>query len=146
MKRREFINWVGLGCLASSLPVAIAACSPETSTSANPGSNSATKGWQKVGTVAQLDKTGQLLVENSPIGAVLVVGTSKTAKNLIAVNPTCTHQGCTIDWKAEESKFVCPCHGAKFARDGQAQDGPAKKPLKTYQAKIEGSSVLVQAT
>ncbi|MFO0173750.1 MAG: cytochrome B6, partial [Aphanizomenon sp.] len=29
MKRRDFINWVGLGCLASSLPVAIAACSPE---------------------------------------------------------------------------------------------------------------------
>ena len=92
MKRRDFINWVGLGCLASSLPVAIAACSPETSTSAN----AATKGWQKVGTVAQLDKTGQLLVENSTIGAVLVVGTSKAAKNLIAVNPTCTHEGCTI--------------------------------------------------
>ncbi|MFM5891932.1 MAG: cytochrome B6, partial [Dolichospermum sp.] len=30
MKRRDFINWVGLGFLASSLPVAIAACSPET--------------------------------------------------------------------------------------------------------------------
>ncbi|MEI6446154.1 MAG: ubiquinol-cytochrome c reductase iron-sulfur subunit [Nostocales cyanobacterium ELA583] len=142
MKRRDFINWVGLGCLASSLPVAIAACSPETSTSAN----AATKGWQKVGTVAQLDKTGQLLVENSPIGAVLVVGTSKAAKNLIAVNPSCTHQGCTIAWKAKDSKFVCPCHGAEFAKDGKVKQSPAKKPLKTYQAKIEGSSVLVKAT
>jgi cytochrome b6-f complex iron-sulfur subunit len=140
MKRRDFINWVGLGCLASSLPVAIAACSPEPSTSAN----AATKGWQKVGTVAQLDKTGQLLVENSTIGAVLVVGTSKAAKNLIAVNPTCTHQGCSIDWNAKQGKFVCPCHGAKFAPDGKAQEGPAKKPLKTYQAKIEGGSILVQ--
>jgi cytochrome b6-f complex iron-sulfur subunit len=142
MKRRDFINWVGLGCLASSLPVAIAACSPEISTSAN----AATKGWQKVGTVAQLDKNGQLLVENSPIGAVLVVGTSKAAKNLIAVNPSCTHQGCTIDWKAKDSKFVCPCHGAEFAKDGKVKQSPAKKPLKTYQAKIEGSSVLVKAT
>ncbi|MBD2592720.1 Rieske 2Fe-2S domain-containing protein [Nostoc spongiaeforme FACHB-130] len=26
MKRRDFINWVGLGLIASSLPVAIAAC------------------------------------------------------------------------------------------------------------------------
>ncbi|MDD1414521.1 ubiquinol-cytochrome c reductase iron-sulfur subunit [Dolichospermum sp. ST_con] len=142
MKRRDFINWVGLGCLASSLPVAIAACSPETSTSAN----AATKGWQKVGTVAQLNKTGQLLVENSPIGAVLVVRTSKATKNLIAVNPSCTHQGCTIDWKAKDSKFVCPCHGAEFAKDGKVKQSPAKKPLKTYQAKIEGSSVLVKAT
>jgi len=145
MKRRDFINWVGLGCLASSLPVAIAACSPETSTSAKPA-NAATKGWQKVGTVAQLDKTGQLLVEKSPIGPVLVVGTSKAAKKLIAVNPTCSHQGCIIPWNAKESKFVCPCHGAKFAADGKVQEGPAKKPLKTYQAKIEGGSVLVQAT
>ena len=61
MKRRDFINWVGLGCLASSLPVAIAACSPESKTSAKPGPT--TKPWQKVGTVAQLNKTGQLLAE-----------------------------------------------------------------------------------
>ena len=99
-----------------------------------------------MGTVAQLDKTGQLLVEDSTIGAVLVVGTSKAAKNLIAVNPTCTHQGCSIDWNAKQGKFVCPCHGAKFASDGKAQEGPAKKPLKTYQAKIEGGSILVKAT
>lgn len=144
MKRRDFINWVGLGFLASSLPVAIAACSPETTAAPSSRSNTATKGWQKVGTVAQLDKTGQLLAENSPIGAVLVVGKSKAAKNLIAVNPTCTHEGCTIDWKAKENKFVCPCHGAEFTRDGKIKQSPAKKPLKTYQVKIEGASVLVQ--
>jgi cytochrome b6-f complex iron-sulfur subunit len=142
MKRRDFINWVGLGCLASSLPVAIAACSPESKTSAKPGPT--TKPWQKVGTVAQLNKNGQLLAENSPIGAVLVIGTSKDTKNLIAVNPTCTHEGCTIDWKAKENKFVCPCHGAEFTRDGKIKQSPAKKPLKTYQVKIEGASVLVQ--
>lgn len=142
MKRRDFINWVGLGCLASSLPVAIAACSPESKTSAKPGPT--TKPWQKVGTVAQLNKTGQLLAENSPIAAVLVIGTSKDTKNLIAVNPTCTHEGCTIDWKAKENKFVCPCHGAEFTRDGKIKQSPAKKPLKTYQVKIEGASVLVQ--
>jgi cytochrome b6-f complex iron-sulfur subunit len=142
MKRRDFINWVGLGCLASSLPVAIAACSPESKTSAKPGPT--TKPWQKVGTVAQLNKTGQLLAENSPIGAVLVIGTSKDTKNLIAVNPTCTHEGCTIDWKAKENKFVCPCHGAEFARDGKLKRSPAKKPLKTYQTKIEAGSVFVK--
>ena len=145
MKRREFINWVGLGCLASSLPVALAACSPEDSTSAASGSNAATKGWEKVGTVAELNKNGRLLAENSPIGAVLVVGTSKAPKNLIAVNPSCTHQGCTVAWKAKESKFVCPCHGAEFARDGKVKEGPAKKPLKTYQTKVEAGSVFVKS-
>ncbi|MTJ52522.1 Rieske 2Fe-2S domain-containing protein [Anabaena sp. UHCC 0253] len=144
MKRREFINWVGLGCLASSLPVAIAACSPETSTSATSGSNDANKGWQKVGTVAELDKTGQLLAENSPVGAVLVVGTSQAAKKLIAVNPTCTHKGCTVGWNTKKNQFVCPCHDAEFAGDGKVKAGPAEKPLKTYQAKIEAGSVFVK--
>ncbi|MCM0589807.1 MAG: ubiquinol-cytochrome c reductase iron-sulfur subunit [Gloeotrichia echinulata IR180] len=141
MKRRDFINWVGLGWLASSLPVAIAACSSETTAP----SASAGSGWQSVGTKAELDKTGQLLAENSPVGPVLVVGTSKTA-NLIAVNPTCTHKGCTVAWKGKDKKFACPCHDAEFGGDGKVRTGPAEKPLKTYAVKIEGNSVLVKTT
>lgn len=138
MKRRDFINWVGLGWIASSLPVAIAACS-ETSTP-----TSATSGdWQTVGTAKQLEQTGQLLVKNSPVGNVLVVGTQTT--NLIAVDPTCTHKGCTVDWKADTKKFACPCHRSEFGVDGQVQKGPATKPLKTYAVKIDGDSVVVKS-
>jgi cytochrome b6-f complex iron-sulfur subunit len=135
MKRRDFINWVGLGWIASSLPVAIAACSSQTTP--------ASRDWQTVGTSAELDKTGQLLAKDSPAGPVLVVGTSKAA-NLTAVNPTCTHAGCTVAWKAEAKKFVCPCHGSEYGVDGKVQKGPAPNPLKTYAAKIEGNSVLVK--
>ncbi len=137
MKRRDFINWVGLGWIASSLPVAIAACSPQTT--------AASGDWQTVGTSAELDKTGQLLAKDSPVGPVLVVGTSK-APNLTAVNPTCTHAGCTVAWKAGAKKFACPCHGSEFAADGKVQKGPATEALKTYAAKIEGNSVLVKPT
>lgn len=82
MKRRDFINWVGLGWLASSLPVALAACSSQTTSP----KSSASRDWQTVGTSQELDKTGQLLVKNSPIGPVLVVGTSKT-ENLMQLTP-----------------------------------------------------------
>ncbi|MEH2066934.1 MAG: ubiquinol-cytochrome c reductase iron-sulfur subunit [Nostoc sp.] len=135
MKRRDFINWVGLGWLASSLPVAIAACSS--------GTKSASTDWQTIGTSADLDKTGQLLAKNSPAGPVLVVGTSKSP-NLTAVNPTCTHAGCTVGWKADAKKFVCPCHGSEYSIDGKVQKGPATEPLKTYAVKIENSSVEVK--
>ncbi|HLO86468.1 MAG TPA: ubiquinol-cytochrome c reductase iron-sulfur subunit [Nostocaceae cyanobacterium] len=159
MKRREFINWVGLGWLAASLPVAIAACtsdknatassatdSSQTTTTASSGEvAAATKRWQKVGTAADLDKTGQLFAENSPVGPVLVVGTSKKPKNLFAVNPTCTHKGCTVAWEGKKNQFVCPCHDAEFGKDGKVVEGPAKKPLKTYAVKIERGSVLVLA-
>ncbi|WP_414551806.1 ubiquinol-cytochrome c reductase iron-sulfur subunit [Anabaena sp. CCY 0017] len=134
MKRRDFINWVGLSAIISSLPVAIAACSDQTVTSDD---------WQTVGTVAELDKDGQLSVKNLPSVNVLLVGTSES-ENLIAVNPTCTHSGCTVAWNAEGNKFACPCHGAEYSSDGQVQRGPATKPLKTYTAKIENNSVLVK--
>jgi cytochrome b6-f complex iron-sulfur subunit len=136
MKRRDFINWVGLGLIASSLPVAIAACSSGTKTSTSGD-------WQTIGTSAELDKTGQLLAKDSPAGPVLVVGTSK-AESLKAVNPTCTHAGCTVGWKADAKKFVCPCHGSEYGIDGKVQKGPAKEALKTYAAKIEGNSVVVK--
>jgi cytochrome b6-f complex iron-sulfur subunit len=139
MKRRDFINWVGLGGLPTSLPVAIAACSSDSTASVI----SATGEWQTVGTSAQLDKTGQLLVENSPIGPVLVIGTSKSEK-LIAVKPICSHRACTVAWQSEGQKFSCPCHQAEFGADGKVQKGPANKPLKTYVAKIEGNSVRVK--
>ncbi|MCC5665803.1 ubiquinol-cytochrome c reductase iron-sulfur subunit [Nostoc sp. CHAB 5784] len=137
MKRRDFMNWVGLGGIASSLPVAIAACSSQTTP--------VSKNWETVGTSAELDKTGQLLAKNSPAGPVLVVGTSKDA-NLTAVNPTCPHAGCTVGWKAEVKKFVCPCHDSEFGIDGKVQKGPATEALKTYAAKIEGNSVVVKAS
>ncbi|AFY42865.1 ubiquinol-cytochrome c reductase iron-sulfur subunit [Nostoc sp. PCC 7107] len=139
MKRRDFINWVGLGLIASSLPVAIAACNSEKSTSTSATSTD----WQKVGTTKDLDQKGQLLVKSSPVGNVLVVGTSQ-AGNLIAVDPTCTHKGCTVDWKADAKKFACPCHRAEYGTDGQVQKGPAEKSLKTYTAKIEGDAILVK--
>ena len=139
MNRRDFIGWVGVGGVASFLPVAIAACSSQNS------SPEAPQEWQKVGTSQELDAKGELLNESSPVGSVLVVGTSK-GENLNAVNPTCTHKGCTVAWKAGEEKFACPCHGSEFGINGEVKKGPAAKPLLTYQVKIEGDSVLVKAS
>jgi cytochrome b6-f complex iron-sulfur subunit len=142
MNRREFITLFGIAGIATSLPIAIAACSSNNTTNTTTTSD-APENWQKIGTVAELDKTGQLLNEKSPLGKVLVVGTSK-AKNLVAVNPTCTHAGCKVDWKASENGFLCPCHQSAFAIDGKVLQGPATKPLATYAVKIEGDGVLVK--
>lgn len=153
MNRREFLGWVGVGTVASSLPVAIATCFPDSYNSANaetPETNPSftiaqASSFQSVGTVADLDKDGQILNKKSPVGPVLVIRNPKDSKSLIAVNPTCTHNECTVKWKANEKLFDCPCHDSEFAPDGKVLKGPAKKPLATYQAKIEGNSVIVKA-
>jgi cytochrome b6-f complex iron-sulfur subunit len=146
MNRREFVNWVGLGAIATSLPVAIAACSPQAEapkTSEAPAAPVRADGFQPIGSVADLDKQGSLSAKLAA-GPALVVRNPTDAKAVIAVNPTCPHKGCVVAWKTDEKAFVCPCHDAKFASDGKVTQSPADKPLATYMAKIEGDVVLVK--
>jgi len=53
---------------------------------------------------------------------------------LTAVSPTCTHLGCQLNWNRAERSWDCPCHGSRFAPDGDILQGPAvhrleRKPI-----------------
>lgn len=137
MKRREFMSWVGVGTLAASLPVALAACQSE-DTPVRPD------GFTAVGTVADLDQKGSLSRKNFGDGALLVIRDPADPTQAIALNPICTHKGCTTEWKADQGLLECPCHGAKFKTDGTVANGPAARPIGVYGAKIEGDTVLVK--
>jgi Rieske Fe-S protein len=61
-----------------------------------------------------------------------------------AFNLRCTHAGCTVEWKAGEQKFVCPCHGAEFRADGSVSRLPATKPLEELMIqRVKGMVVVV---
>ncbi len=49
-----------------------------------------------------------------------------------AISATCTHLGCTVQWRGEEKEFDCPCHGSRFDADGNVLGGPAPRPLPWY--------------
>jgi cytochrome b6-f complex iron-sulfur subunit len=147
MKRREFVNWVGVSGVISALPATVTACGQQTSTSQVPvapvesAASPRTDGFEVAGNVADLDKNGQLLNEKMSLGKALVV--RETGDRLLAVDPTCTHAGCNVAWNADQT-FICPCHSSKFANDGKVLQGPASLPLGLYTAKIEGDQVLVK--
>ncbi len=42
----------------------------------------------------------------------------------------CPHMGCIVHWNEAEESWDCPCHGSRFASDGQVLEGPAINPLK----------------
>jgi len=163
MKRRAFMNWVGVSFMATSLPIAIAACSPTedtaedttaadpcaaepcaaTSADASPDASSGEGDFVSVGTVADLDSAGYLTSEDFPGGAVIAIRDPANADSVLALSSVCTHNGCNVDWQSSE--FVCPCHGSKFSADGEVTNGPASEALSSYEAMIEGDQVLVKA-
>jgi len=155
MKRRTFTQWISLGAMASSLPVALAACqsasTPESTSEpaaeAPPKIDSTPRedGFAAVGTVAELDEKGFISDKAFFAGAVLLVRDPSSSDQLIAVNSLCTHQGCSVDWDGEENIFACPCHGSSFAADGSVVTGPAETPLGLFDAIIDGDLVLVKA-
>jgi cytochrome b6-f complex iron-sulfur subunit len=167
MQRREFLTWVGVGSLASSLPIVLAACTDSTAAtkpspkpspkpsetptkpgakpSATPSISARKDGFTIVGTVAALTKDGVIKVAPTAIPGAKPMVVVPQGKTVAAIETTCSHRGCTLEWNKTDKALVCPCHGAKFGADGKGIAGPSGTPIKTYSAKIEGQSVLVKA-
>ncbi|KKJ00761.1 ubiquinol-cytochrome c reductase iron-sulfur subunit [Prochlorothrix hollandica] len=158
MKRREFINWVGVGTLATSLPVILAACSsPPSETSADPqtGVGKAIDaaqgaadtletggGFISVGTVAALDAAGFLAIQDP--APVIVIRNPADATQVVAFNSVCNHKQCNVDWKGDQGIFFCACHDSVFTATGELQKGPATAGLPAYESKVEGDQVMVK--
>jgi nitrite reductase/ring-hydroxylating ferredoxin subunit len=72
------------------------------------------------------------LPETLPSGEPFVppgraVAIFQDAAGTYAVSTICTHLGCVV--KANAEGFECPCHGSRFASDGEVRKGPAPRAL-----------------
>lgn len=140
---------MGVGALATSLPVAIAACRPtadtpgtaEDSSSTPDKITSAAGKYISIGTLAELNQKGYLTNTDTFSEPVIAIQNPTTPDAVIALSSKCTHSGCEVAW--QEDLFACPCHGSKFNPDGTVVDGPATKALTPFSAKIENDTVLV---
>ncbi|WP_017728014.1 QcrA and Rieske domain-containing protein [Halalkalibacterium ligniniphilum] len=66
-------------------------------------------------------------------------------EEIVALSPTCTHLGCTVNFGTNEQypdQFYCPCHFGRFEKDGTNIPGlPPQRPLDVFEVKVEDGSV-----
>jgi len=63
--------------------------------------------------------------------------------SIIALSNKCTHLSCRVNWKPEDSAYVCPCHDAWFTITGDKIKGPQPRPLDSYETKIENDNLSI---
>lgn len=65
----------------------------------------------------------------------------RDAEGAYAVSIVCTHLGCVVKPNAEG--FECPCHGSRFASNGEVKKGPAPRPLPWLKVSMSGGLVTI---
>ena len=85
-------------------------------------------GWERTGT-----SFGGFIIRKSP-----------DSKDILILSSRCTHLGCSINWHADANEFICPCHDARFSKEGKVLDGPPPRPLDQYSDfKLDGDGNLL---
>jgi len=54
----------------------------------------------------------------------------------VAISAVCTHLGCNVRWRSDESRFACPCHSGFYDADGEVISGPPPKRLERLETRV----------
>lgn len=85
----------------------------------------------------------KVFVAKNSFGSTKRYAISRSAKGIIALDTTCTHEGCAVD--IADSKLVCSCHLAYFDPfSGSVESGPAPEPLKKYVVSEREGSIFLE--
>jgi len=117
--RREFLAWLTRGSLVAVSALAL-------------GQVARYFSYESAGEAPSVIPVGKPVTFTA--GTLTYVGAARAyvghdSGGLYAIDAVCTHLGCLVEQKIGEG-FACPCHGSRFAADGQVQNGPAGKPLR----------------
>jgi nitrite reductase/ring-hydroxylating ferredoxin subunit len=63
------------------------------------------------------------------VGANTIAAYHDKDGKVYALDPVCTHMGCTVAWNNAEKSWDCPCHGSRFSYTGEVLHGPTVKDL-----------------
>jgi len=70
----------------------------------------------------------------------------RAGSKVTALEGTCRHKGCPINWVAADKKFECPCHGSQYSMTGKVVQGPATADLYKHAVTVKAGQVWVMTT
>jgi cytochrome b6-f complex iron-sulfur subunit len=80
-----------------------------------------------------------------PDGGTALV--TDTGTEIVALSDICPHLGCKVHYDAQQGRFICPCHGGVFEKDGTAIAGPPAdegKNLRRYSVSRVGDNLFIE--
>ncbi len=102
--------------------------------------NPASQGARLVANASNIPVDQSLTLNDSTYGPVILIhlGNGK----FVAYSSICTHAGCQVQYDPSMKDIVCPCHGAVYDPNNNAQvlGGPAPYPLQSVPVQYEGST------
>lgn len=60
-----------------------------------------------------------------------------------ALSATCTHLGCTVQYRPDLHEIWCPCHNGIYSLNGSNVSGPPPRPLTQFDVHVRGDEIFV---
>lgn len=93
--------------------------------------------------VSGVKKDAWTTYSEAAIGAVYVK--MDESGNLTSFNASCPHLGCTVNYKADASAFICPCHDSAFTLSGERTNEIPPRPMDALEVQLrDGNEVWVK--
>ena len=147
MERKDFIEQVGLSAASILIFGCMQGCSK--SDSPAPAQPSGSNNNTSKAIDFTINITASPYTSLSTAGGFYVDKTNniiiaRTLTNeFLAVSSLCTHQQVTVDFQANNNRFICSAHGSVFSSTGAVLNGPAAERLKQFKTTLTGNNLRI---
>jgi Rieske Fe-S protein len=78
-----------------------------------------------------------------PFGSTPVLLVRTADGDLRAFGATCTHLGCTVQYRPDLNEIWCACHDGHYDMNGRNIAGPPPAPLPVFDVNLRGDEVMI---